>query len=419
MFTVVKIRNGTLLDGGNKRNVKWREEKSGSTVYSIFIDFRRAFDSVPHSLLWSKLFNLGLSSKILNVLIDLYNKAEAYVKLRGDKTRNFEITEGVLQGEILSPLLFILFVSDFEDFFRDKGFRGLSIDSMHDILLPTYADDSALLCHTPIDVKKKLDSETLLASGRILKTEKEAFFYDNETLETVNKYEYLGVLLESNMNCVGAASHAIRKAKMAIGITKSILVKSKSDAWGTKIKLFDSVVSPTLFYAVASWGIGHFEQIEKIQIDYYKQILLLPAGTPGVAVRMELGLKRLAIKALDLTIGWLIRILRMGTHRLPLIDMEFLGDCLDAEVWSSHKAKVLSRYHDNLRAQDFLRYYECPHYQHLRLARLREIVEERFEVDWLPTLLDIKNPKELKRLAFFIIEALEFRDRQLNQSFEL
>ncbi|XP_015117953.1 uncharacterized protein LOC107041745 [Diachasma alloeum] len=109
---------------------------------------------------------------------------------------------------------------DFEKYFREKGCRGININAQIDLMMPTYADDTALLCHSAQDVDKKLrilkeycslnglvvnTSKTKVLpfrkSGRIRKSEKEVFKYDGKMVETVNQYEYLGVLLESNMSC--------------------------------------------------------------------------------------------------------------------------------------------------------------------------------------------------------------------------
>ncbi|XP_057324840.1 uncharacterized protein LOC130667344 [Microplitis mediator] len=89
-----------------------------SVSYILFIDFKRAFDSIPHAKLWDKLHNLKLSSKILNLLINFYSKIK--VQVRGNKNSlspPIVITEGVLRGEILSPILFSLYISDIVLFF--------------------------------------------------------------------------------------------------------------------------------------------------------------------------------------------------------------------------------------------------------------------------------------------------------------
>ena len=57
-------------------------------LYSCFIDFSKAFDSLDHSLLWSKLANFGLSFRILSLLQDMYSKANSCVRVNG-KTSSF------------------------------------------------------------------------------------------------------------------------------------------------------------------------------------------------------------------------------------------------------------------------------------------------------------------------------------------
>lgn len=125
-------------------------------VYAIFVDFKRAFDSIPHGRLWSKLCSLGVSRKMLNIIRSLYDQASMQVKSRNTLSNEFQVTEGVLQGESLSPLLFILYISDFEDFFRGKGLEGLNIDGYTDPLMLLYADDTVIFAHSHIDLERKL-----------------------------------------------------------------------------------------------------------------------------------------------------------------------------------------------------------------------------------------------------------------------
>lgn len=128
----------------------------GREVYTIFVDFKRAFDSIPHAKLWLKLFNLGISTKQIKIIKSLYEQATVQVKNRGLFSNEFEVTEGVLQGESLSPLLFLLYLADIENFFRDKGLEGINIDGVNDLLMLMYADDTVLLAHSHVDMHRKL-----------------------------------------------------------------------------------------------------------------------------------------------------------------------------------------------------------------------------------------------------------------------
>ncbi|CAD6237858.1 GSCOCG00012496001-RA-CDS [Cotesia congregata] len=91
----------------------------GASALILFIDFKRAFDSVPHEKLWCKLASIGLCPKLVNILIKLYASIKMYIKSNNDLSDPIEITEGVLQGEVLSPLLFILYISDMVDYFEN------------------------------------------------------------------------------------------------------------------------------------------------------------------------------------------------------------------------------------------------------------------------------------------------------------
>lgn len=66
------------------------------------------------------------------------------------------IDYGVLQGEALSPDLFLLFLHDIENFFRLKGLYGLNINGVTDIILLLYADVTVIFAHSHVDLLRKL-----------------------------------------------------------------------------------------------------------------------------------------------------------------------------------------------------------------------------------------------------------------------
>lgn len=125
-------------------------------LYSVMIDFRRAFDSIPHNFLWIHLHEIGVSAKIIRILSHFYQNAHLKINVRGTLSNSADITEGVLQGEILSPLLFILYLSDIDEFFRAKGFDGVWINNHTDVIVLLYADDLILFAHSPRDLRFKL-----------------------------------------------------------------------------------------------------------------------------------------------------------------------------------------------------------------------------------------------------------------------
>ena len=75
-------------------------------LYCAYIDYKKAFDLLDRSLLWSKLISCGINGKVLTVIHNMYVNAKSYVKQGQGLSGFFPSEAGVHQGEYLSPLLF-------------------------------------------------------------------------------------------------------------------------------------------------------------------------------------------------------------------------------------------------------------------------------------------------------------------------
>ena len=74
-----------------------------------------------------------------------YQNATTRVKIGGQLTTEIPIKNGVLQGDTLSPLLFTLFLSDFEDYFRGSGAMGVELNDNTSLNAVFFADDLVIL----------------------------------------------------------------------------------------------------------------------------------------------------------------------------------------------------------------------------------------------------------------------------------
>ena len=101
----------TLID----KYVHYREEK----FYACFVDFRKAFDSVWHEGLFYKLLKINVEGHFYNLFKGLYCNSTRAIRIGDKKTRSFSYSRGVLQGCILSPLLFNLYINNLPYLFEN------------------------------------------------------------------------------------------------------------------------------------------------------------------------------------------------------------------------------------------------------------------------------------------------------------
>ena len=125
-------------------------------IYSCFIDYAKAFDSVDHNKLWKILKEMGVPDHLTCLLRNLYAGQEATVRTGHGTTDWFQIGKGVHQGCILSPCLFNF---NAEYIMRNAGLEetqaGIKI-ARRNINNLRYADDTTLTAKSKEALKSLL-----------------------------------------------------------------------------------------------------------------------------------------------------------------------------------------------------------------------------------------------------------------------
>ena len=105
------------------------------TQLCIFLDLKKAFDTIDHSLLLGKLYCLGIRGPVHDLLEPYLTNRLQFICIKGSSSQMEQINCGVPQGSVLGPLLFIIYIND--------------LPSVVESNLTLFADDTNILERVP------------------------------------------------------------------------------------------------------------------------------------------------------------------------------------------------------------------------------------------------------------------------------
>ncbi|XP_076464018.1 uncharacterized protein LOC143296118 [Babylonia areolata] len=85
---------------------------SGSSIDVVYMDFQKAFDTVPHCRLLKKVEAYGLKGPILNWISAFLGDRKQRVRINGTFSDEVAVTSGIPQGSVLGPILFVIYTND-------------------------------------------------------------------------------------------------------------------------------------------------------------------------------------------------------------------------------------------------------------------------------------------------------------------
>jgi len=307
------------------RQIIEKAREKNIPIHFHFIDFKAAFDTIWRKALWKMLRQIGVNTRIVNILEYMYNATECTVRIDGNLTEWFKVEVGVRQGCILSPTLFNIFL----EFVMDElGSLQASLRLDESISRDIrYADDTTLI--SVIFEKLKLYTKELETAcqkwGLKINSDKckvmskeinEAIEVNNQTVEKVENFVFLGSVVPNTSDDV---KRRIALASSAFGRLRANIWNRKDIPYQIKIRLYNALIVPIAIYASETWTLKA-EDTRKLSVFENDCMRAIAGKTRRDRVKIDVLRKQLGIeihivdKIRKRRLNWFGHVVRRGEN---------------------------------------------------------------------------------------------------------
>uniref|UniRef100_A0A8R1EUF7 Reverse transcriptase domain-containing protein n=1 Tax=Caenorhabditis japonica TaxID=281687 RepID=A0A8R1EUF7_CAEJA len=197
-------------------------------THNVYVDFKKAFDTVSLKKLEIKLQAYGIGGSLLCWLKSFLSGRNQVVCVNGTFSACSSVLSGVPQGSVLGPLLFLLYINDIGDNFKSnyllyaddlKIFSHLSSDVQDDL------DVLSNWCHTwQLDVApNKCEHISFRFSKRLVPSSKPTFTISRTVVPYTDKIRDLGVHFQSNLSFDNHIESTVLNCHKRINIIFNVL----------------------------------------------------------------------------------------------------------------------------------------------------------------------------------------------------
>ena len=266
--------------------IQWGTD-NGEFVVTVFLDFKKAFDTVDHDTLIWKLGKAGVGENTCGLMRNYLTGRKQMTKLDGVTSELKPISTGVPQGSTLGPLLFIVFLNDLPQITKLAMFTLFADDATITVrnkcliaardtlntvlgLIHTYCNENMLTLNTKKTEYVVFGTKSNKTGGGRMELR-----LGEGVLREVESYKYLGTTLDSTMTATKQLGRL--NQQLALKLTTFRKIRGYMSE-NTAIMIYKATILPIFDYNDIIYGLLTQQQQTKLQRIQNKALRMVFRG---------------------------------------------------------------------------------------------------------------------------------------------
>ena len=249
----------------------WTLRLENNSPFDVaYLDFKKAFDSVPHLRLINKLKSHGIEGKVLHWIQNFLSNRKQRVVVGKEKSDWADVVSGIPQGSVLGPILFVIYINDLPSVISSTA-KLFADDTKVYSEIKTEADRAILQSDlqaledwsTKWQLPFNADKCKIMHIGN--NNPGYGYTMGGHPLDTISKEKDLGVHIDNQLKFHDHTATAVSKANQILAVIRSSFENLDDDMLP---RLYKTLVRPHLEYGNLIWG-PHYrldqQAVERVQ----------------------------------------------------------------------------------------------------------------------------------------------------------
>lgn len=241
--------------------VNWKSAINSKKVIGvIFLDLKRAFETVDRELLMIKLERMGFGGIVLKWFGNYLSERSQQVKYGEAISTERGTTYGVPQGTVLGPVLFVLYINDIVkhvkrckiQLFADDALLYVIGDKAEEVI-KILNDDLVILLKWLDNNNMKVNiskTKAMIIRNKYAETYTDPsqsvhVYMNNDKIDQVAEYKYLGIIIDENLSFSSHAAYVSNKVARKVNMLRRI---GQNLTQYTKHVIYQTIISPHFSY---------------------------------------------------------------------------------------------------------------------------------------------------------------------------